>query len=103
LSICGSQLTDSYMQPVVVDVSQGNRTLSEASLPATVFLKFTQGCGAGVDVTVEPAGSAVLVRQAASGDRRIAAAQVQVVKTPTTLRITRPDGTVSTVAVRSGA
>jgi len=103
LSICGSQLTDSYMQPVVVDVSQGNRTLSEPNLPATVFLKFTQDCGTGVDVAVEPAGSAVLVRQAPSGDRRIAAAQVRIVKTPATLRVTRPDGTVSTVAVRPGA
>lgn len=103
MSICGSQLTDSYMQPVVVDVSQGNRTLSKPNVPATVFLKFTQDCSVGVDVAVEPAGSAALVRQAASGDRRIAAAQVQIFKTPTTLRITRPDGTVSTVAVRSGA
>ncbi|GAB3150670.1 hypothetical protein GCM10027258_49060 [Amycolatopsis stemonae] len=66
-------------------------------------LKFTQDCATGVEVAVDPAGSAVLVRQAASRDQRIAAAQVQILKTPTTLRLTRPDGTVSTVAVRPGA
>lgn len=102
--VCGTTLSSGPEGPVLEDAVHRHQTITEASSGDVLYIKVSDGCKHGAQVTWTPSSAATLVKQALAKDGQPAAVVLKAGPRPVrmTLTSTRNGSTVAYVAIALG-
>ena len=97
--VCGQVLSTSLAGAVLIDATRDTTYVSTVSAEGLIFLQLTDGCGEGVDVSVNPVDAATVIVRALARDRRAVAIGLQPKRPTFEIALERPSGVSGSVTV----
>lgn len=103
LVVCGTTLWSGAEGAELTDATGRSVTVTAETADNELYLRLADGCSAGARFTIDPAGAAEVVKEAAAGDGRVAAVALDPNLAEFAVHIVHADGTTGLVSVRLGS
>lgn len=99
--ICGQTLSETPAGAVLTDATVAGRVDGRLTSRDAVFIRLSNGCEHGAQVTFTPADKVTTIARANATDGHLVAVAVTS-RVAATARVDHPDGSVSTVTIPAG-
>lgn len=101
-SVCGAVFQTGREAPVIYQLETSPGPVGLSAIPDVAYFSLTNNCAHGGSLTCIPAGSCQIIREAPSGDGKLAGGIVEIPTGHTTLLATFPDGRHRSLPVNAG-